>query len=107
MADIPLLRRVAFDVCVESFSGYCSLCSSSTPEPSALRSYPISIMPGESTLGHLSLYHGKAFHSIPPITEESFWIELETTGWKRELLHGKTLLICPSCAAKNGKEVQA
>ena len=36
----------------------------------------------------------------PPTTIESVAAQLVNLGWKLETIHGKTMLICPKCAAK-------
>lgn len=40
------------------------------------------------------------FKTNPELTDQMFDDELSRAGWLKETLHGKPLLICPSCKRK-------
>jgi hypothetical protein len=76
----------------------CDLCAARYESPSIRCGGQITITLKDPPEWEI---YGRAFQLVTPYTYNQLAKELNESGWTSEVIHGKQMIICPSCGAKS------
>jgi hypothetical protein len=84
--------------CWDIMDASCDLCATNFFTPKIMlagNSFTLTLKdsPEYSTVG-------QKFELVPPYTYNDLARELNESGWTSEVIHGKQLILCPTCSAK-------